>query len=213
MSLRRHSKSTAAELISKLESDADFVARRQAAEQMRSARAARIRIEEEVLLAELRNVGVDVSSCWDLVNSSAPYPKAIPILLRHLRMPYSDVIRDGIARALAVPDPAVRAAWPMLVAEYRNAPLGMGIVAIGDTIKQNFGAKDGLACALAAVVTDETLPELISLLKERSLGDSRLLLLPALKKRRKKSKLAAGAILDLASDPSLREELASWKVR
>jgi len=73
-------------------------------------------------LAELREVGLDVKSVWDLINAPARYEQAIPVLLQHLRLPYSDRIREGIARALAVPD--ARHAWPTLVAEFKNAPMG-----------------------------------------------------------------------------------------
>ncbi|MES2297913.1 MAG: hypothetical protein V4582_12780 [Pseudomonadota bacterium] len=182
-------------------------------EQERIERAARLRVEEEPILAELREIGWDVRSVWDLVNSSAPYPEAIPILLKHLPLPYSDVVKDGIARSLGVPTPEVQRAWSMLLHEYRKAPAGNGIVAPGDTRKYRFGAKDGLACALAITVTDDRLPELIALAKDSAHGESRILLLSALKKRRKKNPLAKQAIDVLAGDPDLQKEIASWGKR
>ncbi|MDP9122188.1 MAG: hypothetical protein M3O15_12635 [Acidobacteriota bacterium] len=39
---------------------------------------------------------------WDLVNSSASYPAAIPVLLKHLKIARHPVLRAGIARALTV---------------------------------------------------------------------------------------------------------------
>lgn len=182
----------------------------EAREQERIERSARVRIEEEPILAELRGVGWNVQSVWDLVSTSTPYPEAIPILLKHLSRPYSDVVKDGIARSLAVPEPEVQRAWPILVEEYRKSPMGKGIVAPGETKQYDLGAKDGLAVALAATVTDETLPELIGLAKDRTHGESRVLLLSALKKRRKKSPLAQQTIDELASDPDLQKEIAAW---
>ncbi len=184
-----------------------------ARQQERAERSARLRVEEGPILADLRAIGREVESVWDLVNTSTRYPEAIPILLRHLPLPYSDRTREGIARSLAVFETEVCKAWPRLVEEYRKAPMGWGIIAPGDTKEYRLGAKDGLACALAASVTDERLPELIALAKDRALGESRILLLSALKKRRNKNPLAKQAIAELASDPDLQKEIASWGKR
>jgi hypothetical protein len=65
----------------------DFVARREAQEKELAERAARLRAEEEPLLADLRAViGWKVESVWDLVNTSAKYTEAIPVLLKHLEL-------------------------------------------------------------------------------------------------------------------------------
>jgi hypothetical protein len=172
-------------------------------------RAARLAIEEKPLHEDLRKVGWNIESIWDLVNSSGPYPEAIPVLLKHLMLPYSDRTRDGIARSLAVPEPAVKAAWPLLVNEYRKAPHGMGIVAHGEVKPGRLGAKDGLACALKVACTDATLEELIGLLRDRSLGESRGLLLSAL--RKSKNPLAKKTIEELSSDPDFEKEIKTWR--
>lgn len=183
----------------------------QARRKERAERSARLREEEKPIVSDLRQEGLDVESIWDLVNTSKQYPKVIPILLRHLSLPYSDRTREGIARSLAVPEPEIRKAWPVLVAEYRRAPTGWGIIAPGDTKEFRLGAKDGLACALSVAVTDETLPELIALAKDPAQGESRILLLPALKKRRNKSAMTKQAIDELARAPELAKEIASWR--
>ncbi len=154
-----------------------------------------------------------VESVWDCVNTSTPCPEAIPILLKHLLLPYSDVVREGIARALAVPEPEVQQAWPLLLEEFRKAPTGWGIKAPGDTTHYSLGAKHGLACALAASVTDARLPELVALVKDPTQGESRVLLLSALRKRQNKNALARQTIDALASDPLLQKEIASWGKR
>jgi len=189
--------------------DPAFAGQREARNREIAERSARLRIEEEPILADLRRVGWNVESVWDLVNTSTRYAEAIPILLQHLMLPYSDRTREGIARVLAVPEPEVRKAWPILAEEYRKAPTGWGIIAPGDTKEYRLGAKDGLACALKVAVTDESLPELIALAKDRTQGESRLLLLRAL--RKSKNPLAKQAIEDLASDPDLAKEIASWR--
>ena len=88
---------------------------------------------------------------------------------------------------------------------------GRGIVAPGDTEEFLFGAKDGLAAALAATVTDATIEELIALAKDQSFGDSRLLLLRGIKKSR--SPAAREALRELSRDPAFSKEIASWGKR
>jgi len=166
----------------------------------RTERSVRLRAEEASILTDLRVIGLNVESVWDLVNTSTQYTEAIPILLKHLLLPYSDRTKEGIARALAVP--GARYAWPLLVAEYRKAPIGHenGI---------RLGAKTGLAAALSATATDDEIEELADLAKDRSQGDSRLLLLRLL--RRSKTPIARQALEELKSDPALAKEIASWR--
>jgi hypothetical protein len=163
---------------------------------------ARLDIEEQPLLADLRRIGLSLDSVWDLVNMSMPYREALPILMEHLTRPYSDRTMEGIARALAVPD--ARSAWPLLVTQYRKARTGVedGII---------LGAKGGLAAALSATATDDVIDELIGLAKDRSNGSSRVLLLRGL--RKSKMPQAKAALDDLASDPDLEKEIASWNKR
>ncbi|MEA3044450.1 MAG: hypothetical protein QOH47_2288 [Sphingomonadales bacterium] len=187
---------TAAELLAKLEADPEYLRRRDEKDAELAAKAARWRVEEAPLLADLRLVGWNVDSAWDLVNTRTPYPEAIPVLLDHLRRPYSDRVRDGIARALAVPD--ARHAWPSLVAEYRAAPLDSEV-------------KDGLAIAVAQTSSNAVLEQLITLAFDRSLGGSRLFLLRPL--RRSRQPTAKLALAELADDPELAKEIASWRKR
>jgi hypothetical protein len=104
-----------------------------------------------------------------LVNTSTPYPDALPILLEHLQCPYPDRAREGVARALAVRD--AKFACARLVELYCPEP--------ADT-----NAKDGLAVALAAASDDEVIDELISLARDSAHGASRSLLLRGLKRSR-----------------------------
>jgi hypothetical protein len=171
-----------------------------ARERERMVRSVRLRAEEEPILSDLRVAGWNVNSVWDLVNASARYAEIIPILLKHLKLLYSDRTKEGIARALAVPDASD--AWPILVAEYRKAPIGYenGI---------RLGAKDGLAAALSATATDAVMDELVALANDRSQGDSRLLLLRRL--RKSKTPITRRASEELASEPALSKEIASQK--
>ena len=174
----------------------------------REARTHLWRDEEKPIIHDLHQAGVSVSSLWDLVNTSTPYPKAIPVLLKHLLYSYSDRVREGIARALAVKDPQVRNAWKTLVEEYLKAPFGNGVIAPGDSKEFRLGAKSGLACALAVAVTEDVMPDLIALIRDRTNGESRVLLLSAL--RKSKSSIAHATIRDVANDPELEKEIFSW---
>ncbi len=177
----------------------------------RQERARLWRVEENAPFDELRAAGYPVESVWHLWQKGTAYPEAIPILLRHLQLDYSDRTRAGIARALAVPDPEVRKAWPLLVEEFRKARDGKGSIAPGDTKQFSLGFKDGLACALSAAVTKETLPELIALASDPSQGTSRVILLTALRPLRKKDPRVKEAIEHLANDPDLAKEIAAWR--
>jgi len=198
--MNKRAPKTAAQLAAELEANPDFVARREARQKAKAQSAAARRIEEEPILHDLREAGTDVSSVWDLVNTAEPYPAALPILVAHLLRPYSDPVKEGIARALAVPD--ARFAWPVLVREYRTSAEGLDP-------HTRLGARSGLAAALAATATDDVMGELIDLASDPRLGDSRLLLLRGI--RRSRTPEAAAAIERLAHDKALRAEILSWR--
>lgn len=176
-------------------------------ERVRAKRVARLGEEARPLVADLARVGVHVRSVWDLVNTSRPYPDAIPVLLAHLFLPYSDRNVDGIARALAVDHPQVKEAWPILVRRYLEAPSGSGVVAPGDEECLPFSARNGLACALAAAATERRVPEVIRLLRDPALGPSRIFLLKVLKRHAKAVAELPDVIEDLSGDSDLAKEI------
>jgi hypothetical protein len=158
--------------------------------------------DEAPLLRDLAAAGFSVESVWDLVNRKNPYKEAIPVLLNHITKPYLPVIREGIARALAVQE--ARYAWATLVELYENEPNicpdgSRGIV------------KDALGLAVAKTSTEKNIDALIMLARDQTLGDSRIMLLPNL--RRSKAPLAQAALEDLSNDPYLQKEIASWRPR
>jgi hypothetical protein len=187
---------TAGELLRKLEADPEFVRRRTEQEKALAERSARSRAEQAPLLADLAASGVKVESVWDLVNTAGSYHHALPVLLAHLQRPYSDSVREGIARALAVP--ATRPiGWSTLVEEFRK------------TDATNKQVKDGLAVALAGASDDTVLMDLVDLAKEKNHGSSRILLLLGIK--RSKHPEAKRAIAELISDRQLAKEINSWR--
>lgn len=183
-------------------------------ETLRQQRSELAAIEGNELTRELRNAGLAVNSVWDLVNTSKPYSQAIPILLMHLERPYFDVIKDGIARALAINHPLVSEHWPLLVEEYCKAQEGVGEIVKGHSEILPLKSKEGLACALAANVSDETLPEFLSLIKDPGNGKSRVILLTAFKGKKNKFKsipVVQELLCSLQDDEYLKLMIADLK--
>lgn len=145
---------------------------------------------EAPLVEELRAAGFDVESAWDLVNTPGSYPKAVPILLAHLPRDYPPAIRDGIARALAVPETRITG-WEMLLELYAKEPV--------ERVRQ------GLAVAIANCATDDVIDVVIALARDKKQGPSRGLLLGALERSR--DPRARAALMGLGTDPELAEEI------
>jgi hypothetical protein len=159
--------------------------------------------DEISLLADLKKGGCEVNSVWDLVNTNAKYPNAIPVLAAHLEIPHLDRVIAGIARALAVKE--AQHLWPLLASKYKSASEG-----VGDD-GYPLWAKDGFAVALAEICTADTLPEMIELVSDKANGESRVLLLNAL--RKSKDLRAKKTIEELSFDSQLAKEISSWSER
>ena len=181
---------SATDLMSELEADPEYAAHQQRRDAELERMEEESRRAQAPLAEELRAAGVEVDSAWDLVNTSTPYPAALPILLEHLGRPYADRVREGMARALAVGRDA-KFGWEKLVNFYRDEPAGTD-------------AKDGLAVALAAVADEEVVDELISLAREAAHGESRILLVRGLKRAR--APQASAALEEFSGDPVLGEQ-------
>lgn len=166
-----------------------MVERHRQQEAERQARAAEWRRAETPLVEELRAAGFAVDSAWDLVNTSAPYPDALPILVDHLQRSYPSRVREGIARALAVSQ--AKFAWDVLTRLYRD--------------EDERDAKDGLAVAISVVADDKVIDEVLALVRDARHGPSRILLLRALERSR--DPRAGAALMELGTDPELNREI------
>jgi hypothetical protein len=110
---------TAAELLEELRRNPEFVARDELRKEQRGQIDDALQEEQRELLAELSEVGIHAASVWDLVNTRDEYPDAIPVLVRHLSLPYSTRVKEGIVRALTV-DYAGHEAIRRLIAEFQK---------------------------------------------------------------------------------------------
>lgn len=103
---------------------------------------------QEPLRRDLASVGEMVGTVYDLVDTSRPYPAALPVLIDHLqRGGYPPRVMEGIGRALAV-KPAIQW-WDILVDRYLNA--------------LDVGEREGAGVALAACATKKQFEELCRL--------------------------------------------------
>lgn len=177
-------------------------------EKERLQMVSKIHAEAEVLLAELRAVGVAIQSASGVSGIAKKDRRAIPILLKHLEFDYSDSLKSAIAQSLNVDDKQVYDAWPIFIREYRKAPSGRGAVVPNDSADFQLRAKETLAWLLSNIATADNLDELIDLASDKSNGVSRILLLPPLRKSR--SKKARESIIKLGFDPDLEREISSW---
>jgi hypothetical protein len=155
---------------------------------------AELQIEERALVAELRIVGIHVESTWDLVNwRGPPYLEAIPVLLKHLPILYSDRLGEGIARALSRPF-ARLLAWETVLKRYQETP---------DRDKSWF--KDGLAVALSGMAGKGDVDQLMRLVDDRRNGPTRIFFLKNL--ARSRSPAALEVIVKQGDDPDLAPEV------
>ncbi len=183
MNKKRRKPITAQEAIEQLQRDPEY--RKQAAERERRRQDVKKASHEEQkqLAADLAHVGVKVKSAWELVNAKTPYPAAIPVLLDHLRRPYSDRTKEGIARALAVPE--AKDAWDILLEEFENNP---------ETEAR--GPKYGIGCALSAAArATGKYNEVVRLLRDKKHGECRGVFL---------------SVLALSKDPEVRLQLEEF---
>jgi HEAT repeat protein len=189
---RKSDAKTAAEVMAELAADPQFRARQRDQEEALNKKVLEWRKSERPLIRDLRQVGLSVGSVWDLVNTTTPYPQAIPILLTHLTLPYPQRVREGIARALAVPESKI--GWNVLLDLFRSEP-----------DETTVGVKWALGCVLAASADIDVLDDLIAVVNERRHGLNRAALLPAL--MRLPDPRAKATLASLREDPQLSDEV------
>ena len=189
--MKKDKKITAAELMAQLEANPEFVAKRSQAEREHQEREKELHIAETPLLQDLAKVGFLVDSVWALVNTADPYSPALPTLLEHLPREYPAPVREGIARALALP--AAKFGRSLLISQYKS--------------EQEPRVKDAMAAAIAATADDEVIVDIIALARDKRHGPSRLLLLSALECS--DTAQAQEALILLQDDDELEKEITT----
>jgi hypothetical protein len=184
---------TAGELLEQLAADPEYQARMAKKQAEFDKRDAELERAEQPLLKALAAIGINVTTVYDLVNTRLAYQEALPVLLEHLQRPYPVEIREGIARALAVR--GARFAWHRLRELYAE--------------EEDPRMRDVLALAVGNSADQTVLDQVISLARDPQHGNSRLMLLFALK-RFKRDPRAWHAIQDLATDPTFAYEIGRY---
>ncbi len=132
---------------------------------------------------------------WDLYKFPDARPKAIPVLLRHIVRDYPDGVLEGIGQGLD--DKASRPWW----GDLRTILL--------DT--QHPVVRDRMAGALATCAARQQYGDLLTFLRDDSLGDSRIYFLRPINRIGNRISDGAGraVIESVADDPVLGKEAAA----
>jgi HEAT repeat protein len=183
----------AATFQAQLEADPEYQARKRLFDAERAADDEACQKAEEPLVEALKAAGFGVSSVWDFVNTTESYTAALPILLEHLQQNYPDKVREGIARAMAVPES--RFAWQPLLSLFRR-----------DFDQNPNGVKWAIGCALGAAADDEVVSDLVELFRDTRHGVNRLAFIDGL--ARSRSANARAALEAGRADPQLTKEIS-----
>lgn len=145
--------------------------------------------DKEMVVAALRQCGLDVSSVWKLVNTRESYEEVIPILIEMLAKVQDLGEVEGIARALTVKEAAPAAAQP-LIAKFRHL--------INDRSRRAESVRWAIANALTVVANKDSTDDIIELLASPESGSSRQMLALALGKL--KAEKAVPLLIELLKD-------------
>ncbi len=116
---------------------------------------------ERELVDDLRSVGLDIYTSDQLRNTSDSYPEAIPVLLKHLKLPQQWEIKDNIIRCLTVKEAKGIAFEPI----YQ--------VYLHETDDRKYGVIDSEANALAYLAEKKDIAKLIELALDKKYGRTR----------------------------------------
>jgi hypothetical protein len=119
------------------------------------------------VLANLSQAGLDVDWIEDLYNKRLDYKRAIPILLRWLPRVENPAVKEAIVRALSVPWARHTEAPALLVEEFRRS-------------KSDFGLNWAIGNALSVVADDDVLNDIVGLIRDKTYGKAREMLVVAL---------------------------------
>jgi hypothetical protein len=188
---------TAAEVMADLErrkrEDPAYRAELERVERERAERDRQLRIAEQPVIDDLKDIGLEVDDLWDLYKIPDSRPKAIPVLLKHLALDYPDRVLEGIGQG-GLYDPSARTHW----AELRRMLLNTDREAV----------RDRVAAALSKCARREHYDDLIDFVRDERLGESRIYFLRPI--NRIGNRMLAGqgrAVIEgMSDDPVLGRE-------
>jgi hypothetical protein len=145
------------------------------------------------VLADLSQAGLDVDWIEDLYNKRLDYKRAIPILLRWLPRVENTAVKEAIVRALSVPWARHTGAPELLIEEFRRS-------------KSDFGLNWAISNALSVVADDNVLNDVVGLIRDKTYGKAREMLVVALGNM--KSPDVKNILIELLDD----EDLAGYAI-
>jgi HEAT repeat protein len=116
--------------------------------------------ENRMVCEALSKVGLKVNSVYDLVNSSDNYPEAIPILVDMLHKVNSDIIKEGVARALTIRNAGKEVA-KALIKEFRSYKA---------STKREEYTKWAIANAILVVADNSFFEDIVNFIKNKEYG-------------------------------------------
>ncbi|WP_067737589.1 hypothetical protein [Novosphingobium naphthalenivorans] len=194
--MKRQTGMTAQELMSRLQADAAYQAKRAAKDKELAERAEERKLEQKPLLDDLAAHGVFVASVDRLVGMPSLDDCIYRILLDHLRRPYSASLLEWIGRAFGHKS-ARPIVWKVLIPLLKTHALKEPAVI-------------GLMAAISKIAGPRDLHILIDLISDQAIGSSRLSLVSNL--MRSKQPEARATLLRLRDDPELVKEI-SYRLR
>lgn len=141
--------------------------------------------DDLIVVKALQNVGIEVQSVYDLVNSPRSYDAAIPVLLNLLPEIEDERVKEGIVRALTVKEARGLASRPLLH-EFKSAAPSQWIL------------KWVIGNALSVVADDEVFEEIVELVKDKGHGKAREMVVLALANM--KNPRAVDVLMELLKD-------------
>ena len=141
--------------------------------------------EYKGLIDELADLDIKINSIWDLVNTKSKYPKAIPVLMKYLPLVSYVRNKEGIVRALTVPE-AKGLVVPLLVKEYLQLPID----------KENL--RWVIGNAVNATITESEVANIFPIVLNKENGLSRQMFVTALGKI--KTDNVKSVLLQLSND-------------
>ena len=162
---------TAAEFMADLAQDQNYQQMMEVREKKRIDLERQLYKDEQPLIRDLEAAGIKVTSVWDLVNTTKSYPSAIPILIKHLPKNYNYKSKEGIVRALSVPEAIGKAAGP-LIQEYKRTP------------NEFTSYRWAIGNSVFTTITNSDAEEVMRIVKDTTNGESRHMFVLALGKLR-----------------------------
>jgi len=161
MSKKKWKPMTAAESLAEMRKNPEFVKREQQRELELELKMQKSRQIQAQLLFDLREVGVEIESVWDLLKTRSRYPQAYPILVDHLCRAYDRRTLEGIVRALTRPD--AQCAWDILLRLF-----------LADDDRTTLGLKWAIANAMSIIMlTAPQVEQVLQIVRDPRHGQTR----------------------------------------